>query len=313
MNDAASTSDSNSPPRLLLVDGHAYAYRAFYAIRHLRSPTGQPTNAVYGFIKMLGKLLAGFRPSHAAVVWDGGLAKERQILLPEYKSQRPEMPADLAFQFDEIVSYLEACRIHSYRGDGVEADDWIATLARRSSSAGLNVVIASSDKDFMQLVGPTVGLINPSDKSEKIWTAEDVRAKTGVEPTQIVDWLSLIGDAVDNIPGVAGVGPKTATELLQRFGSIDDLLNRLPEVKSIRLREKLAESGELLRRNQRMIRLHDDLPGEFRSEAFTLTTAITASLLKLYSRWGFRTLLQELEKTLEAGPLPDLFGKQNES
>ena len=291
------------------MDGHAYAYRAFYAIRHLRSPGGQPTNAVYGFIKMLGKLLSGFRPSHAAVVWDGGLAKERQALLPEYKSQRPEMPDDLASQFDEIVSYLEASRIHSYRGDGVEADDWIATLARRSVNAGLNVVIASSDKDFMQLVGPRVGLTNPSDKPEKIWTAEDVRAKTGVEPFQIVDWLSLIGDAVDNIPGVAGVGPKTATELLRQFGSIDELLKRVAEVKSVRLRDRLAESVEILRRNQRMIRLHDDLPGEFRVDAFALSPAISASLQTLYARWGFRTLLLELEKGIGGTGDLNLFGR----
>src|SRR5580765_6125140 len=138
--------------RLLIVDGHAYAYRAFHAIRELRSPTGQPTNAIYGFIKMLAKMRATLAPSHLIVVWDGGLSAERMAALPEYKAQRPAMPADLAAQIDELVAYLGAAGLASYCGDGVEADDYIACVARRAARAGVDVVIASSDKDFMQLV-----------------------------------------------------------------------------------------------------------------------------------------------------------------
>ena len=195
------------PIRLLIVDGHAYAYRAFHAIRQLSSPTGAPTNAIYGFIKMLGKLQAQLAPSHVLVVWDGGLAAERMAEHPEYKAQRPSMPDALEQQMTGIVSYLEAAGIASLCRDGVEADDWIAAIALRAAPE-VPVVIASSDKDFMQLVSPQIGLMNPNDKSEKVWSADEVRAKTGVEPCQIVDWLSLIGDAVDNIPGVPGVGPK---------------------------------------------------------------------------------------------------------
>jgi len=138
--------------RLLIVDGHAYAYRAFHAIRELRSPAGQPTNAIYGFIKMLAKMRARLSPSHLIVVWDGGLSAERLAALPEYKAQRPEMPADLGSQIDEIIRYLEAANIASFCREGVEADDYIACLARRAHNADLEVVIASSDKDFMQLV-----------------------------------------------------------------------------------------------------------------------------------------------------------------
>src|SRR6185503_6264728 len=206
--------------RLLIVDGHAYAYRAFHAIRELRSPAGQPTNAIYGFIKMLAKMRARLSPSHLIVVWDGGLSAERMAALPEYKAQRPEMPADLGQQIDEIIRYLEAANIASFCRDGVEADDYIACLARRAHNADMDVVIASSDKDFMQLVLPGIGLLNPNDKTETVWTADQVRAKTGVEPSQIVDWLSLLGDSVDNIPGVPGVGPKTAADLLPQFGSV---------------------------------------------------------------------------------------------
>ncbi len=192
--------------RLLIVDGHAYAYRAFHAIRELRGPEGRPTNAIYGFVKMLEKMCAGLAPSHLTVVWDGGLSAERMAALPEYKAQRPEMPDDLRSQLDEIESYLAAAGVASFCGDGVEADDYIACLARRAADAGWNVVIASSDKDFMQLVSARIGLLNPNDKTGTVWTREQVRAKAGVEPEQVADWLALMGDAVDNIPGVPGVG-----------------------------------------------------------------------------------------------------------
>ena len=138
--------------RLLIVDGHAYAYRAFYAIRGMSSPTGEATNAVYGFVKMLGKMRELLKPTHLIVVWDGGLSAERMAALPGYKAQRPEMPQDLAKQLDEIVGYLGAANIASYCADGVEADDYIACVARRAEQAGMDVVIASADKDFMQLV-----------------------------------------------------------------------------------------------------------------------------------------------------------------
>src|ERR1039458_3248856 len=141
-----------APGRLLIIDGHAYAYRAFFAIRSLSSPTGQATNAIYGFIRMLAKVRERVRPSHAVVVWDGGLAQERMTLLPEYKAQRPEMPSDLRQQLDPIVSYLRAANVFSYLKESCEADDCIAAIARQATEGGLDVVIASSDKDFMQLV-----------------------------------------------------------------------------------------------------------------------------------------------------------------
>ncbi len=201
--------------RLLIIDGHSYAYRAFHAIRELRSPSGQPTNAIYGFIKMVAKLRANVVPTHWIVVWDGGLSAERIAALPAYKAQRPEMPEDMKPQLDEITEYLNAAHVASFCRPGIEADDVIACIARRAEKMNWTAIIASSDKDFMQLVSERVGLLNPHDKTEAVWTDEQVRAKTGVEPLQIVDWLSLTGDSVDNIPGVRGVGPKTAADLLE--------------------------------------------------------------------------------------------------
>ncbi len=294
--------DHNLPPServmtLLVVDGHAYAYRAFYAIRHLTSPTGTPTNAIFGFIKMLIKMRVRLQPTHLVVAWDGGLAPERMSLLPGYKAQRPSMPTDLEVQLDEIAAYLRAARIPSLCEEGVEADDRIATLARQAESAQTRVIIASSDKDFMQLVSEYVGLFNPNDKSEAVWSFEQVRAKTGVEPNQIVDWLSLMGDAVDNIPGVTGVGPKTATDLLRQFGSLSAIYENPGAIKSDKLRASLLTAKDTVRRNQRLIRLRDDLPGDHAPAQFVVQPGDNEALHALYSRWGFNKLKQELEAT----------------
>jgi DNA polymerase-1 len=286
--------------RLLIVDGHAYAYRAFHAIRELSGPSGQPTNAIFGFVKMLAKMRAAIGPTHLIVVWDGGLSAERVAALPEYKAQRPEMPGDLRPQLDEIVSYLKAANVASFCREGVEADDYIACLARRASEAGMTVVIASSDKDFMQLVSPRIGLLNPNDKSEAIWTDEQVRGKTGVEPSQIVDWLSLMGDSVDNIPGVSGVGPKTAADLLKQFGSVAKIYERLDEVKSDRLRTALRAAAEAVRRNRELVRLREDLACEFLPESLAGKPADAGRLGELFRRWGFKGMLAALEQ-----PVPE--------
>jgi DNA polymerase I len=283
--------------RLLIIDGHAYAYRAFHAIRELRAPDGQPTNAIYGFVKMLAKMRMAIAPTHLIVVWDGGLSAERIAALPEYKAQRPEMPGDLKPQLDGIVGWLQAANIASYCGEGVEADDYIACLARRASDAGMAVVIASADKDFMQLVSPRVGLLNPNDKSETVWTGEQVRNKTGVEPSQIVDWLSLMGDNVDNIPGVPGVGPKTAADLLNRFGSIENLFGRLDEVKSEKLRASLRDSADAVRRNRELVRLRDDLSCEFSPTELVEKPPDAGRLSELYRRWGFKGMLAALKES----------------
>ena len=255
MEDGSQTDAGGAKGRLLLIDGHAYAYRAFYAIRSLSSPMGEATNAIFGFIRMLIKAREKVAPSHILVIWDGGLAAERTALLPEYKSHRPEMPSDLRLQLDPIVAYLRAANIPSFIKDDCEADDCIAAVARQAVEKGMEVVIATSDKDFMQLVSPQVKLLNPNVKAEGLFGIEEVKRKTGVEPTQIVDWLSLIGDAVDNIPGVPGVGPKTATDLLRQFGSIQELYRRLAEVRSERLRASLEASAQAVRRNQALVQL----------------------------------------------------------
>jgi len=281
--------------RLLIVDGHAYAYRAFHAIQKLNGPDGAPTNAIYGFIKMLVKMEAGLKPSHHCVVWDGGLSEKRMAAHPEYKSHRPAMPGDLERQLPEIEAFLEASNMPSFIKEGIEADDWIASQVCCAAREGVEVVIASADKDFLQLVGENVGMLNPNDKSETIWKEEQVRTKTGLNPEQVVDWLSLIGDAVDNIPGVPGIGPKTATDLLKQFGTIDEMYRRLGEVKSDRIRASLQAAAAAVRRNQGLIRMHADLPCDFNLEQLAVKAPDGDRLRPLYQKWGFKTLLAQLE------------------
>jgi len=298
----------------LVVDGHGYAYRAFYAIRELRSPAGQAVNGIFGFVKTLAKLRATLQPTHLVVVWDGGLDGERLAALPEYKAQRPEMPADLAEQIDGMMEYLAAAGVASVCQDGIEADDWIGCVARAAAAAGWEVVVASADKDFMQLVtletsGASrtgaataavesdrgwIGLLNPNDKSERIWGGSEVRTKTGVNPAQVRDWLSLVGDAVDGIPGVRGVGAKTAAKLLAEFGDVNELYARLGEVKSPRVREELRLAEAAVRRNQGLVALKTVTGFRFEPAGLSPQPAAVERLAGLYRGWGFRGLLAEL-------------------
>lgn len=297
-----------SARRLLLVDGHAYAYRSFHAIQRLTSPAGQPVNAIFGFVKSIARLRADLQPTHCAVVWDGGLAAERVSLLPGYKATRPPMPESLAGQLDEIVAWVSASGATSLCRDGVEADDWIAALAARSAAAGATVVIASSDKDFMQLVSPEITLVNPAEKHSRQWTAAEVREKTGVAPGQIVDWLSLVGDSVDDIPGVPGVGPKTAAALLERFGSCETLLARVDEVQPERIREGVRAAAGTLRRNRTLIALRTEVGDDVGLEHLAVRPPDPGRLRDLFGRWGFRSLLRELDGAPAAQP--DLFGER---
>lgn len=291
---------SDGTGKLLVIDGHAYAYRAFFAIRSLNAPDGKPTNAIYGFVKMMAGLVNWLNPSHVVVAWDGGLAESRVQAHPEYKANRPEMPADLGNQIDGIVEHLGASGCASVCESGVEADDWIGTIATHAVAAGMPVVVASSDKDFMQLVGPLVSLANPGDKPPKLWSKDDVMAKTGVRPDQIVDWLSLVGDAVDNIPGVPGVGPKTASSLLNEFGSVRGIYERLAEVKSDRIRQALQAARLDVSRNQDLVSLNIGLPGDYQMERFRLGQKNCERLGELYRGWGFRGLLEQLEREMPA-------------
>jgi DNA polymerase-1 len=245
---------------------------------------------------MLAKLEAQVLPTHAVVVWDGGLDEERVEELDDYKGQRDPMPDDMEVQLDEMVEYLEAEGWVSVCDDGVEADDRIGQLARRAEAEGFEVAIASSDKDFLQLINDRVKMWNPADKSGVPMDAAAVVAKTGVQPSQIVDWLSLVGDAADNIPGVPGVGVKTAAVLLNEFGSVDGIYARLAEVKRDKQRESLAAAEAVVRRNQSLVSLKLDLPCAPELDDLRRGFQDTARLEKFYKKCGFNMFLKDLRE-----------------
>ena len=279
------------------MDGTAVLYRAFYAIRELSTRDGRPTNAVFGFIRMLRQMRETWNPTHWAVVFDGGLPAARTALLPAYKAQRPPTPDALVAQREPVDAYLAGARVPRLRMAGQEADDVLASLARWADPA--RVLIATGDKDLYQLVDERV-LVVPTAGQQAPMDAAAVRAKTGVLPAQIVDWLALVGDNADNIPGVPGVGPKTAAKLLAEAGSVDKLL-ALPEaVANAKLREKLTLHRDAVVRNMALVRLDCELDCGVTWEALGVQRPDAGALLPLFESLEFEAMARALRE-------PELF------
>jgi DNA polymerase-1 len=291
---------------VLLYDAYSLIYRAFYAIRSLSGPEGQPVNAVFGLAKMLQKMADDHAPSYHAAVFDLGAPRKRLTLLPSYKAQRPPTPPDLDRQLPVIRDMLEAMGVPLVESEGEEADDIIATLAVSAAHADRPVLIASNDKDFMQLVDSRIRLLRPDGKESIIVDADGVRKRYGVSPEQMVDFLSLLGDSVDNIPGAPGVGEKTAAQLLQRYGTLDNLLAHAAEITKPKLRDSLIASAERLQANRQLIRLQADVPLLRGLEALRIQAPDSKALAAIYRRCGFKSLLARLESTPSSGE-PDLF------
>ena len=290
---------------LLLVDAYALIYRAFYAIRLLTGPQGQPVNALLGFTKMLRKYLADYRPTHCAVVFDLGAPHERLQLLPSYKAQRPPTPPDLAAQLPAIRAMLGAMRVPVVERDGEEADDLIATLAGQAAAAGQPVLIASNDKDFAQLVNEQIRLLQAGAHGDVLLDAAAVQTKYGVRPAQFVDLLSLIGDNVDNIPGVPGIGEKTAQDLLRRFDTLDALLARVAEVERPKLRESLQTHHDQIQRNRQLVQLRSAVALPVTWTELPVVRPDFPAWLALLERYGLKSLLKEVSQESRQGD--DLF------
>ena len=228
------TADSGARPRLYLIDGSGYVYRAFHALPGLGTTRGVPTNAVYGFTNMLAKLLREERPRHVAVVFDAPGGTFRDGLYADYKATRAPIPDELRPQLGYVRKIVAALRLPVVEIAGVEADDVIGTLARQASRAGLETVLVTGDKDLMQLVDEhTVWLDTTRDRR---LGPPGVRERFGVDPPLVPDVLGLMGDAIDNIPGVKGIGEKTASTLVRELGTVERILERLDEVERLPLR-----------------------------------------------------------------------------
>lgn len=279
--------------RLLLVDGLAGAYRFFHAIRGLRTQAGEPVNAVFGFVRMMQQLDRAWKPTHLAVVFDGGTPPARLALVPDYKAHRKPMPDDLKQQLPVLNAYLAAAGVESLRFDACEADDILATLARRAADDGSDVMIATGDKDLYQLVDDRVRIVSLAGEPTAM-DAGAVEHKTGVRPEQIPDWLAMTGDAADNIKGVPGVGPKTAAKLLKDFGGLPALYDQLDSVVSLKLRQTLDASRELVERNLKMVRLDCEVPGVPDWRSLQRKREPVRELLDFYRRYEFTAFANSL-------------------
>ena len=243
---------------VLLVDASGFIFRAFHAIQILTRPDGTPVNAVYGFITMLMKLLEDMQPDHIAVIFDSARKTFRNDIAPSYKANRTDPPDELVPQFELVREATRAFNLDCIELNGFEADDLIATYTKEALQAGADVTIVSSDKDLMQLVSDRVCMWD-SIKNRKIGP-EQVVEKFGVPPEKVVDVQSLAGDSTDNVPGVPGIGIKTAAQLIQEYGDLDTLLTRAIEIKQNKRRESLIEHADKARLSRELVRLRDDVP-----------------------------------------------------
>ena len=286
---------------LYLIDGSSYLYRAYFAIKRLSSPSGFPTNAIYGFTQMLLKLLKDYQPQHIAMVFDVGRVTFRTELYPAYKANRAEMPDDLRQQIGPIRDLVRAFNIPVVELQGYEADDLIGTLAARWEATGGKVVVVTGDKDLMQIVTEQTTLL---DTMKNVTSGiPQVHERFGVEPDGVIDILGLAGDTSDNIPGVPGIGEKTAIKLVQQFGSMDSLLERAAEVPG-KVGEKLREFAEQARLSRTLATIIKDVPLDMIFPApgprplaplfFSAQEPDTERLNELFKLYGFHTLIKEM-------------------
>ena len=317
-----STLNSQLPLKLLLIDGHYYVYRSFFAIRELSNSRGEPTNAIYGFVKTVRRMVKDLAPDLGAIIWDAGIPKRRSDLQPAYKETRAEMPDLMRPQLTFIQNLAPLLGFASLWLPDTEADDLMASYACAARERGDEVILATNDKDLFQLVDDRVkvystnkaDLANPTD-AFALLGAEKVREKWDVAPRQIGDVLALIGDSADNIPGVSGLGPKGAAKLLAEHGSLDAILTNPDAVKNERIREKLnAARGQIIQ-NREMVRLDLDLPLPAAMDSLTIRPHY-AELIAALEECEFKGLLAEVKTEaaqVAAAPTPsaiqgDLFG-----
>jgi len=280
-------------PTLYLIDGSAYIYRAFFALPPLSNSKGLQTNAVYGFTTMLLKVLRDHRPDYVAVVFDEKGPTHRHEAFKDYKAQRPPMPQGMSAQIPYIHRVVEALSLPVIRQAGYEADDLIGTLARKGEVEGLDVVIVTSDKDMFQLLTPKTRIYDPV--KDKWFGEADSQGRFGVEPARVVEIMGLMGDTSDNIPGVKGIGEKTAVKLITQFGTIEELLSRIEEVTPAKTKNLLLAQGEQARMSKQLATIQLDCPLEFVPDHFQAKAPQTEALVSLLRELEFMTLAKAFQ------------------
>ncbi|MFO0766220.1 MAG: 5'-3' exonuclease H3TH domain-containing protein [Nitrospiraceae bacterium] len=280
---------------LYLIDGSAYIYRAFFALPPLSNSKGLQTNAVYGFTVMLQKILREHHPDFVTVAFDERGPTLRHEEFKEYKAHRPPMPDGMSAQIPLIHRVVEAMAVPIVNQAGFEADDLIGTLARKAEAAGIDVVIVTSDKDMFQLLTPRTRIYDPV--KEKWFAEADSLIRFGVEPARVVEIMGLMGDTSDNIPGVKGIGEKTAVKLITQFGTIEQLLARLDEVTPARIKQLLVDQGEQARMSKRLATIQLDCPVEFVPDQLKAASPHADALLALFRELEFTTLAKAVQST----------------
>jgi len=279
-------------PHLVLIDGPNYVFRAFHAVKHnLSNSKGQPTNAVFGYVQMVRGIIKDLKPTHVAVVFDPKGGTFRNAMYAEYKAHRPPMPEDLAAQWQYVFDVTDGFNLPRVCVENYEADDVIATLARQAEAKGWDVTIVSTDKDLMQLVGDKIWMLDTMRRKE--YGADEVMEKWGVGPDRIQDLLALSGDSADNIPGVPGIGPKTAVELLNAYGDLEGILTHAHEIKQNKRRENLIEFAEIARLSYNLVALDEQTPLPITLDDLIVQQPNREVLTKLFAELEFRRLTAE--------------------
>jgi DNA polymerase-1 len=281
------------PDQLYVIDGSAFAYRSFFAIRSLTDSTGRPTNAVFGFTRILMKILREHEPSHIVVALDAPGKTFRADMYEAYKANRQAMPEDLVSQFPLIENVVDAFGIPKLRITGVEADDVMGTLARQGEEAGLDVVLVTSDKDALQLVTDHVRVFDPYRNDTGMWyDRQAVIERYGVPPEHVIDLLGLMGDSSDNVPGVRGIGEKTARKLLETYGSLEDLYEHLGDLKG-KQRERIEEDRDCAFLSRELVTIRKDIDLPVSLEACCRTPLNAKRLADVFHELEFQKLLEE--------------------
>ncbi|MFN3615303.1 MAG: 5'-3' exonuclease H3TH domain-containing protein, partial [Rubrimonas sp.] len=291
--------------RLHLVDGSGFIFRAFHALPPLtRKSDGMPVGAVAGFCNMLHRMLeegkANERPTHMAVIFDHSSKTFRNEIYPAYKAQRPEPPADLVPQFGLIREATRAFNLACIETEGWEADDIIATYARRAAADGADVTIVSSDKDLMQLVDDRIAMFDGM-KGKPIGRGAVIE-KFGVPPEKVVDVQALAGDSVDNVPGAPGIGIKTAAQLIEEYGDVETLLSRAAEIRQPKRRQTLIDHAEQIRISKRLVTLADNVPGLPDWDELAVRDPDPQALIGFLKAMEFRSLTNRVAEALGAEP-----------
>lgn len=285
------------PKKICLVDGSGYIFRAFYGLPPMTSPSGVPVNAVYGFTNMFLKLTNKIDCDYNLVLFDAKRQNFRNDFYPEYKATRKDTPEDLIPQFPIIREAVSALKLNQLEIEGFEADDLIATYTSKALSKGMEVVIVSADKDLMQLIRPGVSFYDPM--KDKFFTPEDVKEKFGVYPEKVPDVQALSGDSTDNVPGVPGIGPKTAAELVNTYGSLEGVLAHAGEIKQNKRRETLLANIENAKISLRLVTLKSDVPVERDVEDYPFHCPDISNAEAFVDKYGFNSLRLRVLKWVE--------------